>query len=375
MHGLRVYCFACLAILCLAVVTSLSGCREKAPIPIGFIGGMSGRVADLGVAGRNGAMLAVEEKNAAGGINGRPVELLVRDDEQNPDTAKKAVGELLKENVELIIGPMTSSIAMAVMPQINASKTILLSPTVTTKELQAKDDNFLRVISTTADYAGKSARFQFEKLGHRTVAAIYDTGNRSYSESWYNDFRAAFEQCGGRIVTTVTFSSGPDTSFMKPAQEMVAAKPDVILIIGNVIDAALISQQIRKLDAKVGIVMSEWASTERFIELAGKAAEGIVVTQFLNRNDPSNRFQKFLSAYRKRFSQEPGFAGVAGYDAALVALDALSRRKPDMSLKDTILQTMKFQGVQQQLTIDRFGDADRETFVTCIGKGKFETVE
>ncbi|GAM11666.1 hypothetical protein OR1_03982 [Geobacter sp. OR-1] len=362
-------------LLLLIVVTLFTGCREKQPINIGFIGGISGRVADLGVAGRNGVMLAVEEKNEAGGIHGRPVELLAADDEQNPETAQMVIDRFLKEHIELIIGPMTSSMAMAVMPQINASKAILLSPTVTTTDLQAKDDNFLRVISTTSDYSAKSARFQFEKLGYRTVAAIYDSGNSSYTESWYNGFRNTFEKLGGKVVKTVTFKSSKDATFLQPVREMLSVKPDLILIITNAVDSALICQQIRKLDPKVGIAMSEWASTERFTELGGKATDGVVVAQFLNRNDTSDRYQKFLSAYRKRFSQEPGFAGLAGYDAALVGLDALSRRKPGTSLKDTILRTMKFQGVQQQITIDRFGDADRKTFVTRISNGKYVTVE
>jgi branched-chain amino acid transport system substrate-binding protein len=162
---------------------------------------------------------------------------------------------------------------------------------------------------------------------------------------------------------------------MEPVRELLAAKPDTILIISNAIDSALICQQIRKLDTRVGIVMSEWASTERFIELGGKATNGVCVSQFLNRNDTSDRYQKFLATYRKRFRQEPGFAGVAGYDAALVALDALSTRKPGMTLRETILRTGKFQGLQQQINIDRFGDADRKTFVTRISNGKFETME
>lgn len=353
----------------------LTACRDKKPIPIGFIGGMSGRVADLGIAGRNGAMLAIEERNSAGGIKGRPVELLVRDDEQNPETAQRVVDDLLKQDVELIIGPMTSSVAMAVVPQINASKAILLSPTVTTTDLEGKDDNFLRVISTTTEYAGKSALYQLRKLGHRTAAAIYDIGNRSYTESWLNGFRATFEGKGGTLVKTITFTSSNDAAFLQPVKELLAVKPDLVVIISNAVDSALICQQIRKIDKKVGIGMSEWASTERFVELGGKATDGVVVSQFLDRNDSSPRYAKFLSTYRQRFKQEPGFAGVAGYDAALIAMDALSRRKPGTTLKETILATKKFQCLQQQIIINRFGDADRRTFVTRINNGRYETVE
>jgi branched-chain amino acid transport system substrate-binding protein len=362
-------------LLFVACLAALPACSKQEPLRIGFIGGLTGKVADLGVAGRNGAQLAVEQRNAAGGINGRPVELVVRDDEQNPETAKRVAGELISQNIELIIGPMTSSMAMAMMPQINASKSILLSPTVTTTDLSGKDDNFFRVTGTTTGYASKSAHFQFKKSGVRTVAVIYDINNRSYTESWFNDFRTAFSDLGGKIVLVKTYPSGKDTVFMPMARELLAAKADSIVIISNSVDAAMICQQLRKLAPGQRIAMSEWASTERFSELAGTAAEGVVVSHFLDRNDTSQRFKDFLSAYRARFNQEPGFAGVAGYDAGLLALDAFTVRSKGSSIKETIIARKSFPGVQSALNIDRFGDADRSSFVSVIKENRYITGE
>ena len=170
-----------LALVCIALL--LNGCERK-PVRIGFVGGISGRVADLGVGGRNGALLAIEERNASGGINGRPIELIIRDDEQNPETARKVTRELVEQNVEAIIGPMTSSMALAIVPIINRARLVTISPTVTTTELSGLDDYFLRVLPDTHTYAPKSAHFHFEKSGLRRAALIYDTGNRSYTESW-----------------------------------------------------------------------------------------------------------------------------------------------------------------------------------------------
>jgi branched-chain amino acid transport system substrate-binding protein len=353
----------------------LFSCQKSEPLRIGFVGGLTGKAADLGTAGRNGVQLAVEQRNATGGINGRPVDLLVRDDEQNPETAKRVMADLIGQNTELIIGPMTSSMAMAMLPQVNASKSILLSPTVTTTDLAGKDDNFLRVMSVTTDYASKSARYQYEKLGIRKVAAIYDINNKSYTESWLNEFRTAFEKLGGQMVLVKNFPSGKDSLFQPLIKELLSAKADSVLIITNAVDSALICQQLRTQAPGQRIAMSEWASTERFIELAGAAAEGVVVSQFLNRNDNSQRYLDFLAAYRGRFKQEPGFAGVAGYDAALVALEAYSARKQGGSLKDVIIGKGSFQGVQQSLNIDRFGDANRKSFITVIRENLYKTVE
>lgn len=359
----------------LAGLVVVSGCEKREPLRIGFIGGISGRVADLGVAGRNGVQLAIEQRNAAGGINGRPVELVVRDDAQNTETAKQAVKELIDQHIEVIIGPMTSSVAMAILPQINSSGSILLSPTVTTTELSGKDDNFLRVIAPTTDYAVKNARYLHNKLGIRSAAVIYDQGNRSYTESWLNDFRTEFTRLGGRVLLTQPFTSGQNTSLLPVVKELLAVKPDTLVIITNAVDSALICQLVRKLSPGQKIAMSEWASTERFIELAGPAAEGVVVSQFLDRNDQSRRYLDFLAAYRARFKQEPGFAGVAGYDAALVALDAHAAQKKGETIKGTILGRGSYQGVQQPLAIDRHGDANRHTFVTSIRSNQYVTVE
>lgn len=361
-------------VLLISCLATLFACQKQEPVRIGFVGGLSGKVADLGVPGRNGAQLAVEQRNAAGGINGRPVELVVRDDEQNPDMAKRAVGELISQNIELIIGPMTSSMAMALMPQINASKAILLSPTVTTTDLSGRDDNFLRVTAATTNYAAKIARYQFEKLGIRTVAAIYDINNKSYTESWLNDFRRVFSALGGKVILARSFPSGKDTVFLPLARELLAAKADSVLIISNAVDSALICQQLRKLAPNQQIAMSEWASTERFMELAGTAAEGVVASQFFDRNDSSPRYRDFLAAYRARFNQEPGFAGVAGYDAALVALDSFALRTTGESIRKVIIGR-SFQGVQQPLNIDRFGEADRKSHVSVIKGSKYVTAE
>jgi branched-chain amino acid transport system substrate-binding protein len=163
--------------------------------------------------------------------------------------------------------------------------------------------------------------------------------------------------------------------FQPLVKELLSAKADSVLIISNAVDSALICQQLRLIAPGQRIAMSEWASTERFIELAGTAANGVVVSQFLDRNNTSPRYRDFLAAYRERYKQEPGFSGVAGYDAALVALEAYALRTKGDSIKSVIIRKKNFQGIQQPLIIDRFGDADRKSFITEIRGSQYRTVE
>jgi branched-chain amino acid transport system substrate-binding protein len=146
---------------CLIAIVALgaSGCAPEQPWRIGFVGGLSGRVSDIGRSGRDAAALAVEHVNARGGVAGRLVELIVRDDGQDTEQTKRAVGELIGAGVEVIVGPMTSAMAVAALPLADAADVTLVSPTVVSSRFSARDDNFVRVISSADQYAAAAARF------------------------------------------------------------------------------------------------------------------------------------------------------------------------------------------------------------------------
>lgn len=142
----------------------LAGCAPPPePISIGFIGGSSGRVADLGIAGRDGVQLAVDLRNQEGGVGGRMVRLLVRDDEQNPEAAARALRELIDQGVVAVVGPMTSAMAMATVPIANEAKLLMISPTVSTEDLSGRDDYFFRVGSSNHANAAEVARRHLQR--------------------------------------------------------------------------------------------------------------------------------------------------------------------------------------------------------------------
>ena len=353
----------------------LSACSPPEPILIGFVGGTSGRAADLGVAGRDSVQLAIEERNQGGGISGRRLQLIVKDDEQDPEVAKRVVQELINEGVAAIIGPMTSAMGAAVAPIADQAKILLVSPTVTTEELSGKDDHFFRVSSTTREFARRTALYQLKTNRMRRVAAVYDLGNRAFSENWLKNFTEAFAQ-GGQVVLTLGFQVGNDTTFLSIAQELLADDVDGVLIIANSMDSALLCQQIRKLDARIPIVLSDWGGTERLLELGGKAVEGVNVVQTFDRNSSAPRYQAFRQTYLERFHREPGFPGVYSYDATNVVLDALSRRQGEQSLKETVLAVRTFEGLQSSFSFDDYGDVKRPHIsIGIVRDGHFLVVE
>lgn len=354
-----------------AVVFILSGCAPPEPLRLGFLGGLTSRVADLGIAGRNGALLAVEQRNAAGGVNGRNVELIVEDDRQDPQVAQQAVARLIDRQVAAIIGPMTSAMAVATLPLVNAAELVMVSPTATTPVLSGLDDYFLRILTASTDNAQKSATYHIRQQGYRRVVAAYDLRNQAYSESWLTGYRHVFEAAGGAVVSTTAFSSSDETRFGDLAVQLLKPQPDAVLIIANSVDAALLVQQIRKRSASMPIVASEWAATERLIELGGRTVEGIVIAQFIDRASTAPSYLAFLKAYRERFAQEPGFAGLTGFDATNVVLDALATKEEGQTLKQAILARSVFAGAQAEIRFDAMGDAARETYLTTVRDGAF----
>ncbi|WP_421864170.1 ABC transporter substrate-binding protein [Motiliproteus sp.] len=357
-----------------AVLLLLQGCGEPEPIKIGFIGGTSGRVADLGVNGRNAAILATEQVNARGGINDRPVELLIRDDQQNPKLAAKHATELTSLPVTAIIGPMTSAMAVVVEPIATASGTLVMGTTVTTNNLTGRDDLFFRTLAATRHNASHHARYQLDQ-GIRSFSLIMDTRNRAYTQSWVDDFSEAFKAGGGTIIEVIPFVSSTHAPFPQLARQLVETQAQGIALVSNSVDAALLIQHIRKYDLQVQILTSEWAGTERLIELGGQATEGVFVSQYLDRSSKASKYLNFRDTFMKRFGQEPGFPALVSYNSTQIVFEALRQQRQGESLKQALLRIRTFEGVQKPIRFDDYGDTKNRTYITQVINGRFRVVE
>ncbi len=352
----------------------LPGCSDPTPIRIGFIGGISGRGADLGISGRNGAQLAVEQWNARGGINGRPVELLTRDDGGDPEHARRVFRELALSGCQAVVGPMTSAIALAIAPLADELEVTLVSPTVTTNSLSGRDDHFFRVVAPTRHFTEQSAIHLGEHLGLQRLAVIYDASNAAYAASWLADFRLRYEDAGHAIVKVLTFESGAQERLLPLARQLLADPVDGILILANSLDAALLAQQVRRLDSDVQLAASEWAATSRLTEMGGRAVEGMSIASFLDEDNQSPPYVAFLEAYRKRFGSEPSFGGLTGFDAANVVLNGLARKRDGETMRDYLRRAPTVPAAQGPFDFDADGDGQRSTFIMTIRDGRFVRV-
>lgn len=365
----------CLALILAVLAAAGAACDRGGTVKVGFVGGLTGRHYNLGISGRNGVLLALEEANASGGVNGRRIELLIRDDKQDRAEAVRVVEELLAEKVPVIIGHMTSSMSEVTLPIANARGVPMVSPTTSSSYFAGKDDFFIMLHPSTAIGAARLAAYVREKRAISTASVIYDLSNSAYTASWQEHFRKEFERRGGSIVSSLTFTSGEKTSLFALARSALRARPQSLLIIANALDTAMLCQQVRKLDARVQILGTEWAFTADILEHGGRSIEGVVFIEKVDLKSDAPSYSAFRDKYRKRFQQDPDFAAILAYDTFRVVHEALKRDPDGRDLKGTILSIRRFAGLQGPFEIDANGDAARRHYIMTVRKNDFAVLE
>lgn len=353
------------------LVWALAGCGPKPALKIGFIGGLSGKFSDLGTATRNGALLAIELVNDRGGVRGRPLVLLEHDDMQSNEQALLALQALKEQSVVAIIGPSTSSIAVAIAPVATDKQLLLVAPTASTSRLSGKDDYFLRSIGDSAFYGRAAAHYHVSKQGVRSAALILDMANADYTESWGDAYAQEFQRLGGKVMRVERFTSTQNPDHAALARSLVGSGAESVVTVASSVDSALLAQRVKALKPGMRLAGAGWASTERLIELGGAAVEGMLFEQYFDRFDASPKYQNFLQAYRVRFKADPGFGALLAFDAANMVIAGLQATEQPSQLKASILAIGKFEGAQNPLYADAYGDVVRAVHFGAVRNGVF----
>lgn len=363
-----------------SVFLSLCSCQKEPPaVRLGFVGGLTGRYSDLGTSGRDGVILAVEERNRTGGLGGLRIELLIRDDKQDPQEAIRVDQELIAQGVVAIIGHMTSAMSLAVLPVINQAETVMVSPTTASPLLSGQRDFFFRVYEPVDREILNLARMVKEKLALRRLAALYDMANRAYSEDYAIRFQRAFEDLGGKVVYLggIPTLPRPDPGEI---EQHVGFLPllgaDGVLICLNALDTIQVLRHLRRAGWEGKAVATAWAMTKEVLEQGGQSVEGLYgVLPFLPEH-PSEPYNRFKRAFQERFRREPDFPAVWGYEAAQVVFSAYERvRSGGKPLARAILEMGRFDGLQSQIAMDEYGDPFRDKFLVLVRAGRMERIE
>lgn len=350
------------AALAAILATLVSGARPQqittdkpsgTPIRVGLYTDLTGQTSSFGFATRNGVNLAVEEINRAGGIDGRPIELVVRDDQGIPSNASRTAQELIDgEHVVALIGEVASTNSLAAAPRAQAAKIPMISPSSTNPKVTQVGDYIFRAAFVDPQQGTAMAQFARNEL-HAKTAAIFADVNSDYSKSSAAYFKDEITQTGGQMVSEMGYVQG-DLNFRGQLREIQRARPDVIYVPGYYSQAGLIIKQARQLGIQQPILGGDgWDAPELF-KLGGNALRNTYMSNHYATDDPSPVVHKFISRYQSRFGERPDALAALGYDAVNLLADALRRAgsTEGPKLRNALAETKNFHGVTGDITFD-----------------------
>lgn len=350
--------------------------KEKSPIRIGFDATLSGKSYDIGVASRNAIVLAVDEVNKSGGINGHKLELIIKDDKYDMEKAKENIEEMAKEMIPVVFAATTSQVAEMAVPYANSKDILLISPTVSNPKYTQKDDNFIRMISTSEKQGQELAKY-IQQKACKEVAFISDLSNKAYTYAVKDSFSKAFKEKRGKIVY---YEDIPDDtegySFEELAKKLLNKKVKCILISASASKTALISQNISKISKdKPNLFFSAWAMTNELLLSGGKGVEGAYVIEILDANSKSAKMNKFRKDYENEFGEKIGNHAIRAYDTAMAVFEALRKCETitPTEIKKQIINKV-YNGAQGEFYIDGYGDYIRDFMLFKIENNTYKLV-
>ncbi len=344
-------------------------------IVIGEVGSLTGAEAAFGISTRNGIELALEEANAAGGVKGRKVRVIVYDDQSKPEEAASAATRLItQDKVKLILGEVASSNSLAMAPICQDNKIPMISPSSTNPAVTEKGDYIFRVCFIDPFQGYVMAKFAHDELKFKSVAILKDVKS-AYSVGLTEVFERSFSTMGGKIVGIESYAKG-DTDFRSQLTAIKKMKAEGLYVPGYYNDVGIIARQARELGLKVVMMGGDGWDSEKLFELGGKAIDGSYVSNHYSPEDPSPVVQNFIAKYKAKYGGVPDSLAALGYDAASVAIAAM-KRAPDLSgpaLRDEIAKTKDFPGVAGTISMNEKRDAVKPAVVLKVEDGKFKYV-
>jgi len=310
-----------LTVLCFAAAMVFAGAKQDAnTVPIGAIFPLSGAVAYYGNESRDGALLAIEEINAAGGLLGKKLALLSEDDEGNAEKCVNAFTKLTsRDNVSFVIGSSTSGPTMAVSSLAQASKVVLVSPSATNIDVTKAGDYIFRACFIDPFQGVVGADFAYDTLGCRRAAVLYDAG-ADYNTGLADAFKQQFRALGAQVVADEAYQTG-DVDFNAQITRIRAANPDVVYLPNYYNDVTLQAKQLRAQGINCALIGGDgWDS---LIDNAGdEVLNGFWSSGFAaDTTDP--RGVAFVKAFETRFNKPASQFAALGYDTMMLVIDGI----------------------------------------------------
>ena len=303
----------------LALAATAAFAAPKA-VKIGGVAPLSGPVAVYGVECKNGIDLAVEEINAAGGINGAKIVFICEDDEGDAAKSVNAYKKLVsKDKARIVIGSLTSGCTLAITQLAQAQKVLQIAPAATAPD-STDAGNFIFRTCFIDPFQGRvGGKFAADNLGCKKAAILYDIGN-DYSVGLMENFEKEFKAQGGSVVAKESYGTG-DKDFNAQLTKIKAANPDVVYLPDYYGTVALIAKQLRAQGINTPIVGADgW---DGLTENAGDEVLNGYYSNHYAEDSTSPAVQKFVKAFQKKYNKAPNSFAALGYDSVYMLKDAM----------------------------------------------------
>ena len=355
------------------IVLILAGCAAQ-PVVFGFSGEITGNGSDLGISARNGMMLGVEYVNTNGGINGRELQVIIKDDQGKPEVAKQVDGELIDAGVVAILGHITSEQSVAGLTVTQPAGMVMLSPISSSLALTGVDDLFFRVCADNMREIRVLTRQMLEQ-GQPRIVIIYDVENQAFSLPYAQAVAAQLNLLGGEALDLFPYAS-TDTNLDQMVANTATLKPDAVLIVSSAVKTALLIQHFRLGEFEPALYATDWAFSETLLQTGGKAVEGVSLMASFDINGDSAEMKAFQEKYQARYGYSPNYAAMQTYEAVLVLAEALRQTKGTSDgLPEALGNIRDLQGLNSTISMDEFGDVVRPVYLFQVQDGKMVTVQ
>ena len=368
-------------VLLAAAALVLAGCGGQGggkTIKIGMLYNMTGSQASLDAPSANGANLAAKEINAAGGVLGKQIQLVVFDGKSDASTIGTAATQLAQtEKVVAMLGFSDSDMVMAAAPTAAKAGIAFVTSGATSPSLlsQVPDYLFLACFGDNVQ-AAAGAEYAVNSLKAKSVYLLIDKG-MEYTLLLGKYFKERFTELGGTVVLEDTYQGGDkDFSAQITKVKGLKAKPDMLYIASGPDDVGTIVKQFRNAGIKSPIMGGDGYDTPLLVQVAGKGAENTYFTTH-SLMDPqlgTDAVKKFIASYQAEYKNPPenAFAGL-GYDTVKLLADAIARAKSadPKAIRKALSETKDLAGVTGSITYAGSRIPQKGVTVILVKGGKF----
>jgi branched-chain amino acid transport system substrate-binding protein len=340
------------------------------PIKIGHYASITGSEATFGVSTDNGIKLAVEEINAAGGVNGRPIELITYDNRGNATEVNTVVNRLItSDNVVAVLGEVASSRSLIGAPICQEFGVPMISPSSTNPQVTEVGDMIFRVCFLDEFQGDVCARFAHER-GWTRGAVLYNR-QQAYATGLKDFFVAPFTDLGGEIVTEQAYGDG-DAEFGAQLTAIANSGAEFIFVPGYYTDVGTIAKQLRARGMTIPLLGGDGWDSAELANIAGDAINGCFYSNHYSHEEERPEVREFVERYQDEYGSVPDGLAALGYDAAMILFDAMERADSleGEDIAAALADTEGFAGVTGSISIDDNRNASKSAVILEYREGQ-----